>query len=73
VWVIARTVAAFPEPTNDFEKIKQAFQSTANQFYGITGPLLLNAAGDRSIGTFDYWGIVNQNGTYTWKWVGRSR
>ena len=55
-----------------FEKVKQVFQSTANQFYGITGPLLLNAAGDRSIGTFDYWGIVNQNGTYTWKWVGRS-
>jgi hypothetical protein len=73
VWVIARTVAAFPEPTKDLEKIKQVFQSTAGQFYGITGPLFLNIAGDRSTGSFDYWGIVSQNGTYTWKLVGKSK
>jgi branched-chain amino acid transport system substrate-binding protein len=73
VWVIARTVAAFPEPTKDLEKIKQVFQSTAGQFYGITGPLFLNIAGDRSKGSFDYWGIVSQNGTYTWKLVGKSK
>lgn len=73
VWVIANTVTAFPEPIKDFEKIKLVFQEKANQFNGITGPLSLNAAGDRSTGTFDYWGIVEQNGTYTWKWVGKSR
>jgi branched-chain amino acid transport system substrate-binding protein len=73
VWVIARTAASFPEPTKDFQKLKQVFQSTANQYYGITGPLLLNAAGDRSMGTFDYWGVVAENGGYAWKLVGKSR
>ena len=73
VWVIANTVTAFPETIKDFEKVKQVFQEKANQFNGITGPLSLNAAGDRSTGTFDYWGIVEQNGGYTWEWVGKSR
>lgn len=72
LWVIARTVAAFPEPPNDFTKVKETFQRESNQFYGITGPMYLNAAGDRGKGTFDYWGIVNERGTYKWKWVGRS-
>jgi hypothetical protein len=34
--------------------------------------LLLNAAGDRSIGSFDYWGIVLEGGSYKWKLVGKS-
>jgi hypothetical protein len=34
--------------------------------------MYLNAAGDRSKGNFDYWGIVNEKGTYKWKWLGRS-
>ncbi|HEU5052910.1 MAG TPA: ABC transporter substrate-binding protein [Hanamia sp.] len=72
LWVVARTVCAFPEPTNDFTKIKDVFQKEANQYYGITGPMYMNAAGDRSKGNFDYWGIVNEGGTYKWKWVGRS-
>lgn len=72
LWVIARTVAAFPEPSNDFTKVKETFQREANQFYGITGPMYLNVSGDRSKGNFDYWGIVNVSGTYRWKWVGRS-
>lgn len=72
LWVIARTVAAFPEPTNDFTKVKDIFQREANQFYGITGPMYLNEAGDRSKGNFDYWAIVTEKGTYKWKWVGRS-
>lgn len=72
LWVIARTVNAFPKPTNDFTKIKDIFQKEANQFYGITGPMYLNMAGDRSKGTFDYWAIVNEGGTYKWKWVARS-
>jgi branched-chain amino acid transport system substrate-binding protein len=71
-WVIARTVAAFPAPPKDFTKLKETFQKEANQYYGITGPMYLNAAGDRSKGNFDYWGIVNEKGTYKWKWLGRS-
>lgn len=72
MWVIAQTVAAFPEPTSDFTKTKAIFQSTANHFYGLTGAISLNAAGDRATGSYDYWGIVNEKGTYTWKLAGKS-
>jgi branched-chain amino acid transport system substrate-binding protein len=72
VWVIARTVIAFSEQPNDFKKIKETFQREADQYYGITGPMYLNAAGDRSKGNFDYWGIINEKDTYKWKWIGKS-
>lgn len=72
VWVIARTVAAFPEPERDFTKVKEVFQSEANHHFGITGPLILDTYGDRKTGSFDYWGIVNEHGIYAWKLVGKS-
>lgn len=72
LWVIARTVTAFPEPPTDFAKVKDIFQQEAAQYYGLTGHTYLNAAGDRATGQFDYWGVVKEGGTYTWKWVGKS-
>ena len=72
LWVIARTVSAFPEPPGDFDTVKDVFQKEAAQYYGLTGPIHLNAAGDRSFGAFNYWGIVNEGGSYIWKWVGQS-
>ena len=72
MWVIAQTVAALPELKGAFTQTKAVFQSTANHFYGLTGPLSLNAAGDRANGSYDYWGIVNDQGTYKWKFVGKS-
>lgn len=72
LWVIARTVAALPEANSDFAKVKQVFQWEANRFFGLTGPLYLNAAGDRGSGSFDYWGVVKEGETYTWKLVGKS-
>jgi branched-chain amino acid transport system substrate-binding protein len=72
LFVIARTVAAFPEPPQDFTKVKETFQREATHFFGLTGPLYLNAAGDRSVGSFDYWGVEKENGSYTWKKVGKA-
>lgn len=72
LWVIARTVTAFPVPPTDFAKVKEVFRQEAAQYYGITGHTLLNEAGDRATGHFDYWGVVKEGGTYTWKWVGKS-
>lgn len=73
LWVIARTVIALPTDQNDFVKLRSVFQSEANRYFGITGPLLLNAAGDRSTGSFDYWGIIYDGGTYQWKLMGKSQ
>jgi branched-chain amino acid transport system substrate-binding protein len=72
MWVIARTEAAFPTPNIEFSKLKDIFRFEANQYYGITGPIVLNTAGDRSAGSFDYWGIIYEGGTYKWKLVGKS-
>ena len=33
----------------------------------------LNANGDRANGTFDYWGVENNNGVYNWYFVGQSQ
>jgi branched-chain amino acid transport system substrate-binding protein len=72
VWTIALTVDDNPGVLQDFSKMKTAFMETSYRFFGITGPTMLDDKGDRKIGTFDYWGIENENGTYKWKLVGKS-
>jgi branched-chain amino acid transport system substrate-binding protein len=72
MWVIAKAEAAFADNRIDFNSLKAVFLSEADRYYGITGPVVLNAAGDRAIGSFDYWGIVLDNGSYKWKLVGKS-
>ena len=72
MWVIALSEAAFPIYPADFSKLKSVFQAEADRYYGITGPVVLNSAGDRSVGTFDYWGVVSEGGAYQWILVGKS-
>jgi len=72
MWVIAKTVTSYSNVTSNFSKLKADFANEANQHYGITGPTVLNANGDRDSGSFDYFGVVNENGVYTWKLVGKS-
>jgi branched-chain amino acid transport system substrate-binding protein len=72
LWVIASTYNATSGIEAGFDKLKTVFKEEANIYYGVTGPTLLNEYGDRAIGSFDYWGIVSQNGTYTWKLTGKS-
>ncbi len=72
MWVIAKTITSYSNVTSNFSKLKTDFANEANQHYGITGPTVLNANGDRDSGSFDYFGVVNENGVYTWKLVGKS-
>jgi branched-chain amino acid transport system substrate-binding protein len=72
MWVMARTVADAPQLLGDFELLKTSFAQEANQYFGVTGPIQLDANGDRSVGSFDYWGIVAQGASYSWQVVGRS-
>ena len=72
VWVIAKTVSALSNSATDFSVVKNVFNMESSKYFGITGPLMLNAAGDRSTGSFDYWGIVLEGGSYKWKLVGKS-
>lgn len=72
LWVIALTHNAARDSNSDFEKLKTLFPQQASMYYGVTGPTLLNSFGDRAVGSFDYWGIVSENGTYAWKLTGKS-
>ena len=72
IWVLATTVADFPVAATDFSSMKARFSEQANRYFGISGPVMLDVNGDRSSGAFDYWGIVNEGGTYSWKVVGKS-
>ena len=72
VWVIAKTATALNVTNDSFDLTKSVFKIESSKYFGITGPLLLNTAGDRSTGSFDYWGIVLEGGSYKWKLVGKS-
>ena len=66
VWVIARTLACHRGKVR-VETFQQAFPQEASSFYGTTGWTVLNAAGDRQFGNFDFWAIREEGGTLQWK------
>lgn len=72
LWVIAMSYNAFPYEKPQFTQLKSEFVSQAGRYYGATGTTMLNAAGDRAIGSYDYWGIVKDGSIYKWAMVGKS-
>ncbi|MEY3432651.1 MAG: hypothetical protein RL131_587 [Bacteroidota bacterium] len=72
-WVIANSISNYESATQNFADFLTIFKEESKRFYGLSGPLQLNDAGDRSNGSFDYWGIELENGVYKWKWVGKSQ
>ncbi len=72
MWVIAKTYSSMNTYQPTFETLTERFLAEADLYYGVTGSTLLNEAGDRAIGSFDYWGIEKQNGNYVWVLKGRS-
>jgi branched-chain amino acid transport system substrate-binding protein len=49
-----------------------SFQTISNTYVGATGAIMLNENGDRANGSFNYWGLTNTNGVYSWTLVGQS-
>ena len=70
VWVVARGYVA-SGATLDVERLKQAVTTAAASGYGATGWTVLNAAGDRRFGDFDFWAIRSDAGTLRWTRVAR--
>lgn len=66
VWVIAKTLASHRGKVR-VEVFKQSFPKEASFFFGTTGWTVLNAAGDRQFGNFDFWAIREEGGTRQWK------
>src|SRR5262249_7137088 len=50
-------------------KVGPFLPEVAKRYFGPTGWTLLNSAGDRQIGNFQFFGIVNQQGAFSWKGV----
>ena len=67
-WVAAQTLALDKNRT-DFDFFKQEFPVVAGSFFGATGWTVLNDAGDRRFGNFDFWAIRDVNGTKQWQLV----
>lgn len=72
LWTIAYTIEANNGSTDGFAKLKSLFVEQANAYSGIIGAGALDAAGDRADGTFDYFSIIKEGGSYVWKLVGKS-
>ena len=70
VWVVARGYIA-SGATQDIQKLERAFTTAAASGYGATGWTVLNEAGDRRYGDFDYWAIRTDAGAPEWTRVAR--
>lgn len=54
---IVATLALLSVETDDIADLRQALSNEANSYVGITGPTILNEAGDRATGNFDFWAV----------------
>jgi branched-chain amino acid transport system substrate-binding protein len=59
--------------TGNLTTFKQALVQAADGYSGITGPVVLNEAGDRKTGNFDFWAVRKAGGKYEWERVARYR
>ena len=46
------------------------FVRNANRYWGATGATTLNAAGDRKVGNYDFFTVVDAAGTLSWQFTG---
>ncbi len=70
VWTVARAYVA-SGATQDRAKLRNAFTTAAASGYGATGWTVLNEAGDRRYGDFDFWAVVATEGKPRWVRVAR--
>lgn len=52
---------------DDIASFKRAFVRAANGHQGMTGRIVLNAAGDRAYESFDFWSVCARAGAYEWR------
>jgi branched-chain amino acid transport system substrate-binding protein len=65
VWVVARGYIASGATLN-IDQLKHAFTTAASTQFGATGWTVLNAAGDRKYGDFDFWAVREIAGAPAW-------
>ena len=70
VWVVARGFIA-SGATLGVDELKRAFTTAASTQFGATGWTVLNPAGDRKYGDFDFWAVRPGDGGPEWIRVAR--
>ncbi|MCB0713196.1 MAG: ABC transporter substrate-binding protein [Ignavibacteriae bacterium] len=55
--------------SNDITSFKEKLTETAASYTGMTGPIILNDAGDRATGNYDFWAIKNTGNGLEWERV----
>lgn len=66
LWLAARMYADSGE-SKDVITLKSKLVSATSSNVGLSGSLVMNAAGDMKKGNYGYYGIAANGGTYTWK------
>jgi branched-chain amino acid transport system substrate-binding protein len=51
----------------DSARLRRAIAAVADGYTGVTGKLVLNAAGDRAYGSYDFWSICTGGNSAEWK------
>ena len=72
MYVISKLVENEDGIPGNSASLQSAFLNASNGYSGATGIISLNDNGDRSSGSFNYWGLENVNGSYQWVFVGQS-
>ena len=72
MYVISKLVENEDGIPGNSASLQSAFLNASNGYSGATGVISLNDNGDRSSGSFNYWGLENVNGTFQWVFVGQS-
>ncbi len=62
-WV---AVLSAVEVENDETSLRESFARNVQRYWGLTGPTILDAAGDRKMGNFDFWTIQTVHGAPEW-------
>lgn len=52
--------------TAPIARFKRQLVRTANGYEGVTGRIVLNAAGDRAYGSYDFWSICRNGSRFSW-------
>ncbi len=52
--------------TQTVDTLKQTIRAVATNYSGTTGPIVFNAADDRSTGSYDFWALSDANGAAEW-------
>jgi branched-chain amino acid transport system substrate-binding protein len=51
---------------SEIGRFKREFTRVAHGYQGVTGRIVLNAAGDRAFGSFDFWSVCRSGAGFVW-------